>query len=477
VTAPGVALRSRAGTTAVLAVSAGTTGTFLVSTAVVPALPRLSADLAAGFAGEQWVLSIFAVTLSAFLLLGGALGDRYGRRRVHLAGLGVFLVCSLGCAAAPDLTVLLAARAGQGIGAALLLPTALALLQGAVARADHPALLGRWTALSAVAALLGPFLGGSVIDAVSWRAVFLVPVPFLLVALVAVARVPESAEPGAGPVDLLGGALLAAALGALTYGAISATGAPAAAVVAVLVGLVAAGVFVQRNRRSRAPLLPPDLFADRRLVIGSVLTFVVYLGFNGSLFLNTLLVQRALGYSPFQAAVAFLPVQATVLALAPATAVWTARRGVRAPLLVGLVLCAAGLALLTRIAPGASYVTTLLPGFLVLGVGLALTAGPITALVLDAAPPARVAVANAWDNATARASGLAATAVLPVLVGATTTDAAAFVLGVHRGVWVCVACCLLGALLVAATVDRRRPATRAPAGAPRWLHLDRGLDR
>src|SRR3954466_12642386 len=253
---------------------------FLDSTAVTVALPAIGRDLGSGLSGLQWTVTGYTLALGSLILLGGALGGRYGRRRVFLIGVGWFAAASLLCGLAQDTGQLVAARAFQGIGGALLAPGSLALIQSSFRPADRARAIGVWSSLSGIAGLIGPFLGGLLVDVASWRLVFLVNVP-VAAAIIAVAgrHVPESRDPSAhGRFDVLGAVLGAAALGGVTYALIRAGDAPRAAdvVVSGVLGLAAAGAFVWREHRAASPMLPLGVFSDRQFTGANLATLAVY---------------------------------------------------------------------------------------------------------------------------------------------------------------------------------------------------------
>jgi EmrB/QacA subfamily drug resistance transporter len=431
---------------------------FLDATAVQVALPTLGRELGASLSGLQWIVNGYLLPLAALILLGGALGDRYGRRRVFLIGVTWFAAASLLCGLAQTPGQLIAARALQGIGGALLTPGSLALIQSSFRPADRAPAIGVWSALSGVAGLVGPFLGGALIDLASWRLVFLLNVPLaVLVVAVAGKHVPESRDPGPhGRFDVLGAVLGAVALGALTYALITAgerggTDVLVAGVVAVVTG----ALFVVRERRASSPVLPPRLFAERQFTGANLATLAVYgaLG-GGSLFL-VLQLQGVLGYGATAAGAATLPTILLITLLSPRAGALAQRIGPRLPMTAGPLTAAAGTLLLAGVDGGSPYWVEVLPGAVLQGLGMALTVAPLTASVLGAAPDALAGVASGVNNAVARAAQLLTVAALPVVVGLSGTDyadPAALTDGYRAAMVACAALFAVGGAVAWATI-------------------------
>ncbi|HEX5595410.1 MAG TPA: MFS transporter [Micromonosporaceae bacterium] len=408
---------------------------FLDSTVVTVALPRLGADLGASTSGLQWTINGYLLMLAAFVLLGGALGDRFGRRRLFLAGVLWFSLASLLCGIAPNMTWLIAARFLQGAGAALLAPGSLALLQASFHPDDRGRAIGAWAGLSGVSTAIGPLVGGWLIDALSWRWIFLMNLlPAAVVILVALRWVPESrdADRAAGRrtgevrgrrFDLAGALLGALALTGLTYALIEAPARrltswslPAAA----LVGLTAAVLFVLvERRRQEGAMLPPALFTRRLFSLLNAYTVVVYAALGGLTFFLAVQLQNVAGYSALETGMATLPLTILLLAGSPWAGTLARRIGPRLPLTVGPLLAAAGFLLLRQIGPDAAYWREVLPGVALFGLGMTLVVAPLTTSVLAAAADRFAGVASGFNNAAARTGGLLAVAALPLLVGLT----------------------------------------------------------
>ena len=400
---------------------------FLDATVVNVALPAIGEDLDAGVADLQWTVNGYLLTLSALILLGGALADRLGRRRMFVFGVLWFTAASLLCALAPTVELLIGARVLQGIGGALLTPGSLAILESAFRREDRARAIGAWSALSGIAAAGGPLVGGYLIGALSWRWIFLINLPLgLLVVIFALRHVPESRdETVTGRLDVPGSALVAIGLGGVTFALTGASeGSAGGATLAVIgvAGVLALGAFLAVERRTAHPMLPLSIFSSRQFVAANVLTFTVYAALGGVFFLLVVYLQTSLGYSPLAAGAASLPITGLMLALSSRAGALAQRRGPRLPLTVGPLLLAAGMALMLRIDPGDGYVGSVLPAVFVFGLGLAGTVAPVTATALAAAEEHRAGLASGVNNAVSRVAQLLAVAVLPLVAGLSGED-------------------------------------------------------
>jgi len=417
--ASGIRLSSPRGRWVLVVTVVGSAVAFLEATVVNVALPAIGRDLGADLAGLQWTINGYLLTLAALILLGGSLGDRYGRRRVFELGIVWFTAASLLCALAPSVEVLIAARVVQGVGGALLTPGSLAIIEAAFRPQDRARAIGAWSALGGVAAAVGPLLGGYLIGALSWRAIFLLNLPLAAFVIWASRRhVPESRDPTvSGRLDLRGSALAALGLGGITFALIQADGGSPLVFVMAAVGVLALAGFVAAERRSPDPMVPLEIFASRQFTAANLVTFVVYASLGGVFFLLVVFLQVALGYSPVAAGAASLPITALLLLLSARAGALAQRIGPRVPLTAGPLLIAAGMLLMRRIEIGDGYVEAVLPAVVVFGVGLAGVVAPVTATVLAAADPRHAGVASGVNNAVARTAQLAAVAALPLVVG------------------------------------------------------------
>jgi EmrB/QacA subfamily drug resistance transporter len=436
-----VAMGSARGRFVLLATVLGSGMASLDATVVNIALPAIGRDLGAPLSSLQWLVTAYALTLASLLLLGGTLGDRYGRRRVFLTGVGWFTLASLGCGLAWSAPALIAARALQGVGGALLTPGSLAILQSTFRREDRGAAVGAWSGLGGVATALGPFAGGYLIQAVSWRLIFLLNLPLaLVVVLVAARHVPETRDAEAAPrVDLAGAVLAALGLGGLTYALIELPGRGAghpAVLAAAALGAGSLLALLLVEHRSPHPMIDVRLFRSRQWSGANLETFVLYAALGGAFFLLPIELQLRLGYSPLGAGVSMLPVTLVMLLLSARMGRLSQRVGPRAPMTVGPLLCGGGLWLLSGIGAGGGYFASVLPPLLLFSLGLAVTVAPLTATVLAAAIVGKEGLASAINNCIARTGGLVAVAVLPLAAGlasAGALDGAAFDAGFRRG--------------------------------------------
>lgn len=401
----------------------GSSVAFLDATVVNIALPAIGSDLDAGTSGLTWTVNGYSLTLAAFVLVGGSLGDRFGRRRVFMVGAAWFGVASLVCAVAPTIGLLVAFRALQGVGAALLIPGALALLQSSFRAADRSRAIGAWSGLAGITGAVGPFLGGWLVDVGSWRWIFFLNIPVVLAVLAISARhVPESRDDDTvtSRLDHGGAALAAAGLGAVTYALSvwSEKGAGSLDVLAGLgLGLLALAGFVVREHSAAEPMLPLGIFAAPRFGAANVVTFLVYAALGGVFFWLVVSLQVVSGWSPLEAGLSLLPITVLMLLFSPRAGVVGDRLGPRVPMTVGPLLGAAGVALLARIGEDASYVADVLLPVALLGAGLSLTVTPLTATVLGAVPEGQAGLASGVNNAVARTGGLLLVAVLPAMTG------------------------------------------------------------
>ena len=453
----------------------GSAMTGIDATVVGIALPRIGRQFHVGLSELQWVSNAYTLTLAGLLLLGGGLGDRLGRRRMFQLGTVGFALASLLCGIAPSAPLLIAARGLQGVAAALLIPASLAILQASFAPGDRSRAIGAWSGLGGVAMAVGPFLGGWLIGSVSWRLIFFINLPVSAVALAISARhVPESRDREATgePLDLPGALLVSAGLAGLAYGLTAGASSgwgSAATVGSVAAGCVCLAAFVIVEWRGRSPLIPLGIFRSRQFTGTNAVTFVVYGGLGGALFLLPVELQDAVGYSPIAAGTSLLPVTALMLALSARSGALAARIGPRAQMALGPIIVGGGLALLARIGPGSTYTGQVLPAVVVLGLGLAVTVAPLTATALNAAPAEHSGMASAVNNDVARAAGLFAVAALPAAAGIhgySYLHPGQLTSGFHTAVLIAAVLCALGGVLALLTV-RNHPDEPEPP-EPCW---------
>jgi EmrB/QacA subfamily drug resistance transporter len=428
--AGGLVLHSTKGRVALVATVAASGMASLDATVVNVALPHIGRDFGAGVSALQWVLTGYLLALASLILLSGSLGDRFGRRRVFEIGTVWFAAASLLCGAAPNIEVLIAARILQGVGGALLTPGSLAILQASFRERDRAAAVGAWSGLGGVAGAIGPFVGGGLVDGPGWRWAFLLNIPVAVICIAcAHAAVPETRDPHAARgLDLGGAALavmgLAASTWALTEAGPRGWSAPPVLGAGVL-AVVAIAAFVLRMLRAHDPLVPPALFRNRTFTVMNLMTVVLYGALGVSFFVVAYELQVAARWSALQAGIALLPVTVLMLVLSAPSGSLAQRIGPRLQLTIGPVLAAAGLLLLARIGPDASWAADVLPGAVLFGLGLVTFVAPLTATVMASADPDHVSVASGVNNAIARAASLAALALIPVISGLSAATSAA----------------------------------------------------
>ncbi len=455
-----VAFESAAGRWVLAVAVLGSGMVFLDGTVVNVALPRIGRDLGASTSALQWILNGYLLTLAALILLGGSLGDRYGRRRIFVFGAILFTFASLLCAVSPTVELLVVARLIQGIGGALLTPGSLAMIETSLRPSDRARAIGAWSGLGGVATALGPLLGGYLVGSVSWRAIFLINLPLgAFVVAMANRHVPETRDPtAAGRLDGAGALLAALGLAGSTYALIEGPGKGVSATVLVsgVGGVLALVGFLIRERRAEEPMMPLEMFASRQFSAANLVTFVVYAALGGVFFLLVAFLQISLGYSPVAAGAASLPVTLLMLLLSARAGGLAQRIGPRIPLTIGPLVIAAGLLLMTRIHPGQSYPAGVLPAVVVFGVGLTLVVAPVTATVLAAADSRHSGIASGINNAVSRVAGLLAVAVLPLIAGLTGHrfyDPKAMTHGFHVAMISCAALAAAGGVLAWLTIS------------------------
>jgi EmrB/QacA subfamily drug resistance transporter len=438
-----------------LAAVLGSGMAFLDATAVNVALPTLERELGAGMAGLQWTVDAYLLTLSAFLLLGGSLGDLFGQRRMFVIGVTWFAVASAACGLVSTTLGLSVARAIQGVGAAILVPGSLAVLRTSIAKEDQGAAIGAWAGLSGVTTAAGPLLGGWLVQSVSWRAIFFLNLPLGAVAIWSALRF-LSASPGRGGVrlDVAGATAAAVGIGGVTFALIEgpARGWPLPALGAAVLGVGALVAFVPLERRA-APMLPLSLFRSHTFTAANLTTLTVYAGLGSAMFLLAITLQQALGYSPLASGAALLPVTLLLLVLSPIAGRLSQRFGPRIPLSVGPAVVALGLLLFLRVRLNGDYVKDVLPAVLVFAMGLAITVAPLTEAVLSAVDTAYAGIASGVNNAVARLAGLLGVAAVPWAAGLSGPSdrlgPQLLVAGFHRAMVLCAVLALIGGAVAA----------------------------
>ena len=441
------------------------------STVVAVALPAIGRNLHVGFQALQWTVTSYTLTLASLILLAGSLSDRWGRRRVFLAGLGWFTVASVLCAAAPGIGWLIAARAVQGIGGALMTPASLAIIETAFRPGDRTRAIGTWAGFTGVSAAIAPFLGGWLLEAGSWRAIFLINIPVAAVtARVTRRHVPESQDTSAsGSADWPGALAGVAALATITYAIIVLPGAgvtsPQFAAAAVL-AVVSSAAFVVTEWRGNHPMLPPAIFAPAQFRAANAVTFVVNGALGGFAFVFIPALEIIAGYSPVVAGSALVPVTVMTVLLSGASGRLAQRIGPRPPLVAGCLMCAVASMLAVRIGSRADYWTSVFPLAVLFGLGLASLIPPLTASAMNSAPDSLAGLASGVNNAVARVAGLLWIAALPPitgLTGAAYADPAQFRSSFAQVSWICAAAFACAAALAATFItrpDRPTPALR-----------------
>jgi EmrB/QacA subfamily drug resistance transporter len=461
----GLALSTNVGRIALVSTVAASGMAQLDATVVTVALPHIGDDFGVSVSSLQWVLTGYLLALASLILLAGALGDRYGRRKIFLIGVVWFALASLMCGASPGIGVLIAARILQGIGAALLTPGSLAILQASFREKDRARAVGAWSGLSGVAGAIGPFVGGWLVDGPGWRWVFLINAPIALIVVVtALAAVPETRDPHAARhIDVVGGTLAVVTLGAATW-ALTEAGprgwSNPAVVVAGAIAIVAGVAFVSRMLHVDDPLVPPVLFRSRTFTVVNLATVLLYAAIGVSFFLVAYTLQVGAGWSALRAGTALLPATVLMLLFSARSGALAQRIGPRLQLTVGPLLTAGGLLLLARVGQDTSWTTEVLPGALLFGVGLVTFVAPLTATVMASVSDDHVSVASGVNNAIARTASLAALSVIPVVAGLSSATGAAEVIHAFR-VSLVIAACIAAAAAPVSFIGLSR---RAAAG-------------
>lgn len=466
-----VSFDSAPGRWVLLATVTGSGMAFLDGTVVNVALPRIGEDFDADVAGLQWTLNGYMLTLSALILLSGALGDRFGRRRVFQIGVVWFALASVACAVATSVPLLVLSRVLQGVGGALLTPGSLAIIEASFVEKDRSRAIGAWSGLTGVATAIGPFLGGWLIDAASWRWIFLLNLPLAVLTYVVAARhVPESYDPTQkGELDFAGAALATVGLAGVVYALIDAGesgwGSPSVLLTGAL-GIAAMAGFFWTERRSAHPMLPPDAFASRQFTAANIVTAGVYAGLGATFFLFVVFLQQVMGYDALEAGAASLPITLLMLGLSARAGQLAAQIGPRLQMSAGPLVMALATLMMTRLESGDSYFGSVFPTVVVFGLGLAATVAPLTATVLAAADDRHAGMASGINNAIARTAQLTAVAVIPLAAGVTGSayrDPGEFTSGFHTAMLITTVLIAAGGVFAWFTI--RNP-EREPAREP-----------
>lgn len=426
---------------------------FLDGSVVGLALPAIGRDLDAGVAGLQWTVNAYTLMLAALILVGGSLGDRLGRRRVFVIGVVWFATASILCAISPTIEALVAARALQGIGGALLTPGSLAIISASIVADDRGRAIGVWSGLAGVTTAIGPLVGGSLVDTVGWRSVFWINIP-LAVAVVAITlrHVPET-RGAPCRLDVGGAALTVASLSFLTFGLVAEQWIPS------IVGVVLLGAFVVHQWRTPHALVPLSLFADRVFTAANISTFAIYGALSGVFFLLVLQLQYVSGYSPLEAGLATVPATILMLLFSSRAGALGQRFGPRWPLTFGPLIMALGLLLYLRIDRDPSFWLDVMGGGVVFGIGLTILVAPLTTSVLASAPAEQTGIASGINNAVARTAGLLAIAAIPPIAGITGSDFAdpdVFGPGFRAGTLICAGMLVVAGILAAVLIRTPR---------------------
>jgi EmrB/QacA subfamily drug resistance transporter len=450
----------------------------LDATVVGIAQPAIGKEFHAQIAGLQWVSAGYLLTVAGLILLAGALCDRFGRRKIFVIGVAWFAVASLICAIAPNIGLLIAARMLQGVGGALLTPGSLAILEASFAPLERGRVIGAWSGLGGVATALGPFVGGFLITAVSWRFIFLINLPIAVaVIFISIRHVPETKDPDAtGYIDIAGSALTVLALVGISYGLIQgSSGNWSSPVVlgALVIGVVALVVFVVVELHVRAPIVPLDIFKSRQFSATNGVTLLIYGMLGGMFFLLPIELQQVSHYSPTAAGASLLPITFMLFALSSQSGALSARIGPRLQMSVGPIAVAAGLALFARINAGGNYLIEVLPAVLVFGFGLAITVAPLTATAMSSAPAERSGLASAVNNTVARTGSLLAVALLPAVAGITGDSylhPPVFETGFQHAAFIAAVICAAGGVLAFATIRNPRGPAAPETGSKHSRH-------
>ncbi len=428
------------------------------------ALPAIAKQMGGGLISQQWIVDAYLLTLGSFILIAGSLSDIFGRRKVLAAGLIGFLVASVLCAMAPNITFLIIARAAQGLAGALLVPSSLALIISAFHGEAQAKAIGTWTAWTAIAAIIGPLLGGAIVDVTSWRWIFGVNVLPIVVTLAFLQRLTlDEKQLQNVTVDTLGAVLCAVGLGGLVYGFIEQPHygwSNPLVYVSLTVGVLALICFLFYEKSTKYPMLPLILFKIRNFSVGNLATLVMYAGLSVSIFILIIFVQQIVGYSAFKAGLTTLPVTSIMFLLSPRFGALAGKFGPRLFMTIGPIVASFGFLLYLRIKMPVSYWADIFPALLVFGFGLSITVAPLTAAILGHIEPKHAGVASAINNAVARIAGLVAVALVGLVIGkdAFNGSTARGMMAFHKSAVAIAILLILGGIISAIGISNRRPA-------------------
>ncbi|MBO0768424.1 MAG: DHA2 family efflux MFS transporter permease subunit [Solirubrobacterales bacterium] len=439
--------------------------------AVNVALPAIARQLGGGLAVQQWISNAYLLTLGSLILLGGSLGDIFGTRRVFALGVGGFGVCSLLCALAPSTGVLIAARALQGVAGAVLTPSSLAVIIAAFRPEQRGKAIGSWAAWGGIGMVVGPLLGGLLVDTVSWRWIFLINVPLVAVTLTLIrAAVPKAGRTANRRLDVPGAALCALSLAGIVFALIEQPhlgwGDPLT-IATLAGGLALFAVFVAYERRAAEPMVDMSLWAERNFSVGNLETATMYAALGGLFFLLAIFLQQVCGYNALEAGLSTLPVTVIMFFLSPRVGALVGRFGPRRFMGAGPLVAGAGALLLLRTGMHTSYVGVLLPALVLFAIGLAMTVAPLTTAVLAGAGETNAGIASAINNAVARVASMVAVSVFGLIAagslpGDTFARTPGSVSGFHNAVLICVGLFVAGGLAAAAGITSPGRPERAP---------------
>jgi EmrB/QacA subfamily drug resistance transporter len=398
----------------------GSAMAFIDGTITNVALPQIQERLGATAVDAQWIVAAYTLFLAALILVGGSLGDHYGRRRIFLLGVGIFTVASVACALALTPGHLIAARAVQGVGGALLVPGSLAIIGASFREEDRGKAIGTWAGFSGITTAIGPVLGGYLVDNVSWRAAFLLNVPLAIaVIFIAVRHVPESRDPDARRLDIPGAILATVGLGGIVYGLIESSNAgfvSVAVILSLFLGVIALVAFIARERRAQEPMLPLALFRSRNFSGANLLTLLLYAGLGGALYFFPFALIQVHGYSATAAGSSFLPFVIITFLMSRWAGGLVTRYGARLPLIIGPLIAATGFVLFAIPGTEGSYWTTFFPAVVVLGLGMSFVIAPLTTTAMSSVERGHSGLASGVNNAVSRAAGLLAIPLLGIFV-------------------------------------------------------------